>query len=192
MDPRIVEIFDRWGFVWGGRWSTPDGMHFELGALLRETRAAFEKVGLPDAAREARILVEELTGTSRTDSIATPDLPIEPAKWQAVEDAVWRRIRGEPVHRILGRREFYGLDLLLSPTTLEPRPDRLQGVPDRGPRVGYGAHQVHLALVVGFWVEEPQCGLQLAVGPCESENVPSTHFGEWGKAQLRCLGLLLL
>lgn len=35
MDPRIVEIFDRWGFVWGGRWSIPDGMHFELGAILQ-------------------------------------------------------------------------------------------------------------------------------------------------------------
>lgn len=34
MDARIVEIFDRWGFAWGGRWSRPDGMHFELGALL--------------------------------------------------------------------------------------------------------------------------------------------------------------
>jgi hypothetical protein len=34
LDPRIVEIFDRWGFVWGGRWSRPDGMHFELGAVL--------------------------------------------------------------------------------------------------------------------------------------------------------------
>jgi hypothetical protein len=34
MDPRIVEIFERWGFVWGGRWARPDGMHFELGALL--------------------------------------------------------------------------------------------------------------------------------------------------------------
>ncbi|MDQ3972985.1 MAG: M15 family metallopeptidase, partial [Actinomycetota bacterium] len=34
MDPRIVEVFDRWGFVWGGRWRRPDGMHFELGALL--------------------------------------------------------------------------------------------------------------------------------------------------------------
>lgn len=35
MDPRIVEIFDRWGFVWGGRWSRPDGMHFEIGAVLQ-------------------------------------------------------------------------------------------------------------------------------------------------------------
>jgi hypothetical protein len=34
MDPRIVHIFDKWGFVWGGRWSRPDGMHFELGAVL--------------------------------------------------------------------------------------------------------------------------------------------------------------
>jgi hypothetical protein len=35
MDPRIVEIFERWGFAWGGRWRTPDGMHFELAALIR-------------------------------------------------------------------------------------------------------------------------------------------------------------
>lgn len=35
MDPRIVAIFDKWGFVWGGRWRRPDGMHFELGALLQ-------------------------------------------------------------------------------------------------------------------------------------------------------------
>ena len=35
MDPRIVEIFERWGFRWGGRWDTPDGMHFELARLIR-------------------------------------------------------------------------------------------------------------------------------------------------------------
>lgn len=30
MDPRIVQIFARWGFNWGGLWSRPDPMHFEL------------------------------------------------------------------------------------------------------------------------------------------------------------------
>jgi hypothetical protein len=29
MDPRIVDIFRRWGFAWGGTWVRPDGMHFE-------------------------------------------------------------------------------------------------------------------------------------------------------------------
>jgi len=35
MDPRVVAIFEKWGFRWGGRWTKPDGMHFELAALLR-------------------------------------------------------------------------------------------------------------------------------------------------------------
>lgn len=34
MDPRIVAIFKKWGFRWGGDWSYTDPMHFELGALL--------------------------------------------------------------------------------------------------------------------------------------------------------------
>lgn len=33
MDPRVVAIFKRWGFRWGGDWSWTDPMHFELGAL---------------------------------------------------------------------------------------------------------------------------------------------------------------
>ena len=35
MDPRIVAIFEKWGFRWGGRWSPPDGHHFELAALIK-------------------------------------------------------------------------------------------------------------------------------------------------------------
>ena len=29
-DPRLVRIFERWGFTWGGHWLVPDGMHFEF------------------------------------------------------------------------------------------------------------------------------------------------------------------
>jgi hypothetical protein len=33
-DMRVVAIFKKWGFVWGGDWSSPkDPMHFQLGAL---------------------------------------------------------------------------------------------------------------------------------------------------------------
>ena len=34
-DPRMVAIFKKWGFRWGGDWKgTPDPMHFELASLL--------------------------------------------------------------------------------------------------------------------------------------------------------------
>ena len=28
-DPRLVRVMERHGFAWGGRWPTPDAMHFE-------------------------------------------------------------------------------------------------------------------------------------------------------------------
>lgn len=35
IDRRVVRIFQRWGFAWGGDWSWTDPMHFELAALVR-------------------------------------------------------------------------------------------------------------------------------------------------------------
>ena len=34
MDPRLVELLQSWGFVWGGEWERPDPMHFELARLI--------------------------------------------------------------------------------------------------------------------------------------------------------------
>ncbi|HVF54265.1 MAG TPA: M15 family metallopeptidase [Actinomycetota bacterium] len=34
MDPEVVAIFTKWGFEWGGYWSRPDPMHFELARLI--------------------------------------------------------------------------------------------------------------------------------------------------------------
>lgn len=94
-----------------------------LGEILHRTRSALSAAGVPDAALDARMLVEHFTGTTRTDAIATPDLPVTTGQAAALDKAVGRRASGEPVHRILGFREFYGLRLALSPETLEPRPD---------------------------------------------------------------------
>lgn len=33
-DPRVVEIFEKWGFAWGGHWDRPDPMHFELSSIV--------------------------------------------------------------------------------------------------------------------------------------------------------------
>lgn len=33
-DPKMVAVFESWGFRWGGRWSPPDAHHFELAGLV--------------------------------------------------------------------------------------------------------------------------------------------------------------
>jgi len=100
-----------------------DELPAALGPLLRAARSRLEAADLPDAALDARLLVEHFSGTTRTQSITDPQMPIARSVVEAVEAALARRLAGEPAHRILGYREFYGLRLFLSAQTLEPRPD---------------------------------------------------------------------
>ncbi len=91
--------------------------------LIHDARRRFEDAGLADADQDSRILVMELLGLSHTDLVLNGDRIISDEAVAQVEEAVKRRLAREPVYRILGSREFYGLDLKLSPGTLEPRPD---------------------------------------------------------------------
>lgn len=92
----------------------------ELHHLARTRLAA---AGIADAATDARVLVAEITGTSRTDLLSRPGLEIGAEAEARLDAALMRRAAHEPVHRILGWREFHGLRLSLSAETLEPRPD---------------------------------------------------------------------
>jgi release factor glutamine methyltransferase len=68
---------------------------------------------------DARLLVEGSLGVENPD----PDMALPAAALGRLEDFAARRLAGEPVWRILGEREFWGLPFRLSPATLEPRPD---------------------------------------------------------------------
>ena len=93
-----------------------------LGLLLRAARARLETmVDSPEL--DARLIVEHFSGTTRTQAIADPMRTVDAGAIAEIDAALKRRTSGEPVHRILGYREFYGLRLSLSPETLEPRPD---------------------------------------------------------------------
>ncbi|WP_027054016.1 peptide chain release factor N(5)-glutamine methyltransferase [Mesorhizobium erdmanii] len=94
-----------------------------LGLLLREARARLVAAAVDDPELDARLIFEHFSGTTRTQAIAEPGREIDRNAIAAIEAALTRRAGGEPVHRILGYREFYGLRLSLSPETLEPRPD---------------------------------------------------------------------
>lgn len=94
-----------------------------LGALHAAARRRLAEAGIGEAALEARLLVEHFTRTTRADALARPETPVAASRRRAIDEALARRAAGMPVHRIIGRRGFYGLELALSPETLEPRPD---------------------------------------------------------------------
>ncbi|TAA59514.1 peptide chain release factor N(5)-glutamine methyltransferase [Shinella sp. JR1-6] len=94
-----------------------------LAEVLAAARRRLAEAGIVDAAGDARTLLVGLLGLTPTSFITRGDQPLGEAERQTIDDALVRRIAREPVHRILGRRAFSRLDLVLSPETLEPRPD---------------------------------------------------------------------
>lgn len=90
---------------------------------MAEARRRFEAAGLADPATDARVLICGLLDLGPTALLLDGDKPVAADRAARVEDAIVRRLAREPVYRILGRRDFYGLDLALSEGTLEPRPD---------------------------------------------------------------------
>lgn len=91
--------------------------------LLIRTRAAFRAAGLPTADLDARLLVAEAFGLSSTAVVIEGDRAATADGQTRLADFTRRRLDGEPVGRLLGRREFWGIPFALAPDTLEPRPD---------------------------------------------------------------------
>jgi release factor glutamine methyltransferase len=74
-------------------------------------------------AREARLLLAEVCGFSQASLAASPEQEIPFEVENAFLECVEKRKAGMPVAYILGRREFYGLALLVNPSVLIPRPE---------------------------------------------------------------------
>ena len=72
---------------------------------------------------EAQLLLQYALGVNRAWLIAHEHDALQPNIQKAFEALLNRRLAGEPIAYIMGRREFYGLDLLVTPDTLIPRPD---------------------------------------------------------------------
>ena len=94
-----------------------------LNAMMAHLRSHFMAAGVEDPMAEARILVGGIMDLTRTDFITHGDDHIPLAQEIEINAASGRRVQGEPVYRILGRRGFYGLELKISKDTLDPRPD---------------------------------------------------------------------
>ena len=89
----------------------------------RSLAARFKSGAIDSPELDARILVGAALGLDLSGMIAAATRPVTAAEAARLEDFAGRRLKGEPVARILGSREFWGLPLQLSAATLVPRPD---------------------------------------------------------------------
>lgn len=77
-----------------------------------------------DSARiEVQMLLQRVLGVARASLLAHPERVLSGEEVAAYRALLQRRLSGEPIAYIHGKREFFGLDLEVTPATLIPRPD---------------------------------------------------------------------
>jgi release factor glutamine methyltransferase len=82
----------------------------------------FRRRGIETPGREARLTLLAACHLSPIALIAEPERPLG-ARARELASVAARRAAGEPLSRIVGNREFWGLALAISPDVLDPRPE---------------------------------------------------------------------
>ena len=86
-------------------------------------REKLEKAGVPEAALDARLLLEHICGTSRNDLLAHGDAPVTEENRLAYEMLIHRRSQRIPLQLLTGVQYFMGLEFLVDEQVLIPRQD---------------------------------------------------------------------
>ncbi|MBR0691181.1 peptide chain release factor N(5)-glutamine methyltransferase [Bradyrhizobium manausense] len=139
---------------------------FDSGHSIESTRRALaarlHAAGIEEPSLDARLLVGAALGLDLTGLITQAARHLTPEQAVRLEGYAQRRLAHEPVARILGTREFWGLPFRLSEATLVPRPDtetvvelaleifRERPIAGRRPRIadiGTGSGAILLALL---------------------------------------------
>ena len=84
---------------------------------------AFRTAGIEDADVDARLLVGHALHLDRARLIAQSDRILEAREINVISALAARRLKREPVSRILGQKEFWSVALAITPDVLVPRPE---------------------------------------------------------------------
>ncbi|QGY41001.1 peptide chain release factor N(5)-glutamine methyltransferase [Pseudodesulfovibrio cashew] len=104
-------------------------------SLLKESESRLLAVDSPRLSAE--VLVAEVLGCSRLTLVGDREREVDDRDLERIRELVGRRATGEPLAYILGRKEFYGLDFMVTPDTLIPRPETehiIEAVEEHFPR----------------------------------------------------------
>jgi release factor glutamine methyltransferase len=109
-----------------------------LGSILTEAIAVLSAAGLDEPRRRARRFVAAFLDVPPTELLSHTERALERSVVEGLRGSLARIVMGEPLSRVLGWREFWGLRFALSADTLDPRPESetlveavLRRMPDR-------------------------------------------------------------
>ncbi len=94
-----------------------------IALLLREAVSRFSAAGIETPELDAKLLMQHAGNFSSAELISSSNDHLEAEASSNFSEYLERRLRYEPVHRILGYREFFGREFSISDDTLIPRPD---------------------------------------------------------------------
>lgn len=97
-------------------------MAFSIDQLIQQAIQELAAAS-PSPRLDAEVLLMHVTGLSRSALITRADEVLAADQAEAVCDLYARRVRGEPVAYLTGRREFWSLELNVTPDVLIPRPE---------------------------------------------------------------------
>ncbi|HEY1071754.1 peptide chain release factor N(5)-glutamine methyltransferase [Brevundimonas sp.] len=86
-------------------------------------QARLKAAGIDSPSIDARLLLEASTGAGRVDILTDPYRVVDADKLAALDAMIERRLKREPVSRILGKKGFWKIMLNVTPDVLSPRPD---------------------------------------------------------------------
>jgi len=78
---------------------------------------------VPEPIRETKLLLAYSVGRDEVFLIAHPEYEMTSTEFAKFEDSILRRAAREPYQYIVGKQEFYGLDFIVTPAVLIPRPE---------------------------------------------------------------------
>ncbi len=103
--------------------SWPEAAAFTLAAAVKDAVAQLTAVGIDSARLDAEMLMAETLRVERSRLFFHRDGMLDDASLARFRSLVMRRANGEPVSYIVGRREFWSLDFIVTRAVLTPRPE---------------------------------------------------------------------
>jgi release factor glutamine methyltransferase len=90
---------------------------------LHHVAQSFRACGIEEAEADARVLIGHALHLDRARLIAQSDRILEAREVTVISALATRRLRREPVSRIVGQKEFWSLPISVTPDVLVPRPE---------------------------------------------------------------------